>query len=245
MDYSTNMGTNLLFEGCRFRDTFADGINLCNGAQNCVIRNCSTRNTGDDGIAIWSEGQHTYRSSYHNIIENCTAQLPWRAAGIAVYGGKDNVVQNNVISDTMTYPGITISSGFQSVPFAETTTIRNNDILRCGGTFWNGQQYGAIWIQAADSDIAGDLYFTGNDIYDASYSAIHIECERGRKISGRITFDDLDITGAGTYGIYIRAGSYGTAEFTDTKINKITDNTIYNYSGHTFTITKGKGCSGW
>jgi len=246
VDHSENMGTNLLFEGCRFRNTFADGINLCNGTQNSIISNCNTRNTGDDGIAIWSEGQYTFRSSYNNIIENCTVQLPWRAAGIAIYGGNSNIVQNNNITDTMTYPGLTISSGFSAKAFSGTTIIRNNDIIRCGGTFWNGQQYGAIWIQACDSDIDGDISFTGNDIYDASYSAVSIQCEGKKNIGGTITFDDLDIKGTGTYGIYIRANSRGTIKISNIRMSKIGKTpALLNASNSTFKVNKSSGNTGW
>ncbi|MDF2539512.1 MAG: coagulation factor 5/8 type domain protein, partial [Herbinix sp.] len=245
-DYSVNMGTKLVFEGCRFRNTFADGINLCNGTQNSVIRNCNTRNTGDDGIAIWSEGQFTLRSSYNNIIENCTAQLPWRAAGIAIYGGDSNIVQNNVVTDTMTYPGLTISSGFKAKPFTGATLIRYNDLIRCGGTFWKEQQFGAIWIQAGDTDITGDIKFLGNDIYDASYSAIHIQCERGRIIGGNIIFDDLDIKGTGTFGIFVKGNSTGAATFRNTGMSNIGSmDAVFNNAKNTFEIKKDNGNSGW
>lgn len=245
-DYSANLGTNLLFEGCRFRNTFADGINLCNGTQNSVIRNCSTRNTGDDGIAIWSEGVRTSRIAYNNIIENCTAQLPWRAAGIAVYGGNSNVIQNNRIIDTMTYPGITVSSYFNAMPFTGTTLIRNNDIIRSGGTFWGGQQYGAIWINPGQSDITGNLTFTGNDIYDASYYGVEIESYSNKKITGKVVFDDLDILGAGSYGFYVKSGSGGTIEIKNTRLSKIGKSpNVYNNSGGYMMIIKGSGNVGW
>ncbi|HEY3370150.1 MAG TPA: right-handed parallel beta-helix repeat-containing protein, partial [Prolixibacteraceae bacterium] len=39
---------------CRFRNTYADGINLCKGTSNAIVEHCNFRNNGDDGMAIWS-----------------------------------------------------------------------------------------------------------------------------------------------------------------------------------------------
>ncbi|NLZ83532.1 MAG: hypothetical protein GX915_07700 [Clostridiales bacterium] len=47
-------GINML--GCRIRNTFADGINLCGGTSNCLITQNDIRNTGDDGIAMFNRG---------------------------------------------------------------------------------------------------------------------------------------------------------------------------------------------
>jgi hypothetical protein len=247
IDNSRSPGSNLIFEGCRFRDTYADGINMCNGTQNSVIKNCNTRNTGDDGIAIWSESEHTKRCSYNNYIINCTAQLPWRAAGIAVYGGKSNNVLNNKITDTMTYPGLTISSGFKAMPFAGVTTFMNNDLIRCGGAFWkNNAQYGAIWLNPSNSDFAGTINFIGNRIFDAVYSGVHIQSKNEKAITGTITFDDLEINGTGTYGILIDPDTSGNITFKNTKMTGIGKKPyLKNDSEKTFKIIKGEGNVGW
>jgi parallel beta-helix repeat protein len=46
-------GVNLVIDGCRFRNTLADGVNLCVGTSGTVIQNCTARGTGDDCFAIW------------------------------------------------------------------------------------------------------------------------------------------------------------------------------------------------
>ena len=85
----------LVVEGCRFRDTIADGINLCVGMCNTTVRNCTARGTGDDCFAIWpaSYAKSTYQAG-HNRIVNCTAQLPFLAQGFSIYGGDGNSVEN-------------------------------------------------------------------------------------------------------------------------------------------------------
>ncbi|HEY2516444.1 MAG TPA: ribosome-inactivating family protein [Polyangiaceae bacterium] len=45
---------NLTISDCRVRNTYADGINLCNGTSNTTVSNVHIRSTGDDAIAMWS-----------------------------------------------------------------------------------------------------------------------------------------------------------------------------------------------
>ena len=42
----------LVVSGCRVRNTYADGINLCNGASNSIVRDSHFRNTGDDSVCV-------------------------------------------------------------------------------------------------------------------------------------------------------------------------------------------------
>ena len=44
-------------------------------------------------------------SRHGNVFENLTSTLTWRAAGIAVYGGYDNMFRNIYIADTLVYSG--------------------------------------------------------------------------------------------------------------------------------------------
>ena len=45
--------SGLVVNGCRFRNTTADGINLCVGMRGTIVTNCTTRGTGDDCFPIW------------------------------------------------------------------------------------------------------------------------------------------------------------------------------------------------
>ncbi len=87
--------TNLMVQGCRIRNTYADGINLCSGTHGATIQNNNFRNTGDDCIAIWP----WMDDCTNNTIRNNTIQLPTLANGIAIYGGAENTVTNNLIYD--------------------------------------------------------------------------------------------------------------------------------------------------
>lgn len=101
-------GDGLEFTGMRIRNTYADGINFANGTRNSTVFNSSFRNTGDDALAVWASKYVKDTSvdvGHDNHFRNNTVQLPWRANGIAVYGGYGNTIENNIISDTMNYPG--------------------------------------------------------------------------------------------------------------------------------------------
>ncbi len=78
---------NLVIQGCRLRNTYADGINLCSGTHNATVRNNSVRNTGDDCIAIWP----WLADCSGNTITHNTIQVPTLANGVAIYGGSGNV----------------------------------------------------------------------------------------------------------------------------------------------------------
>ncbi|NEB06801.1 mycodextranase, partial [Streptomyces sp. SID13726] len=64
-------------------DQVADALNFHGGVTNSVVRNVFVRNTGDDGLAMWSEKA----ANAGNVFENNTVQSNTLANGIAVYGG--------------------------------------------------------------------------------------------------------------------------------------------------------------
>jgi hypothetical protein len=226
-DASSNRPSSLTFRSCRIRDTFADGINLCNGTRDSRIANTTTRYTGDDGLAIWSESLHTERSSRNNVIEYCTAQIPWRAAGLAIYGGEGNVVQYSRVLDTLTYPGLTVSSSFWPYPFAGSTSFHDLDLVRCGGAFWGGQHFAAIWLFAEDSDFAAPMSFAGIDIVEPTYSGIMLQADRPKNpdwsvvagssassfVPSNVSFSTISIAQPGDYGVWLKSGSSGGAYF--------------------------------
>ncbi len=169
-----NPGDGLQFTGMRIRNTYADGINFSNGTRNSRVFNSSFRTTGDDSLAIWSNQfvkDQSVDIAHDNHFVNNTVQLPWRANGVAVYGGHDNSVENNLISDTMNYPGIMLATDHSPLPFSGTTLIANNGLYRTGGAFWNeDQEFGAITLFPSTKDITG-VTIRDTDISDSTYDA--------------------------------------------------------------------------
>lgn len=166
----------ITIKNSRIRDTFADGINMTNGSTDNLVSNNEARTTGDDSFALFSAIDAGGADEKNNVYENLTAILPWRAAGVAVYGGYANTFRNIYIADTLTYSGITISSldfgypmnGFGASP---PTTFDNISIVRAGGHFWGSQTFPGIWIFSASKVFQG-IRVNNVDIVDPTYSGI-------------------------------------------------------------------------
>ncbi len=121
-----NPADGLEFTGMRIRNTYADGINLTNGSHDSTVQNSSFRNTGDDALAVWSSKYVKNPATdvgHDNHFRHNTVQLPWRANGIAVYGGYGNTIENNLVYDTMNYPGIMLATDHDPTPFSGQTLI--------------------------------------------------------------------------------------------------------------------------
>jgi hypothetical protein len=167
---------NITIKNSRIRDTFADGINMTNGSTDNLVSNIEARTTGDDSFALFSAIDAGGADEKNNVYENLTAILPWRAAGVAVYGGYANTFRNIYIADTLTYSGITISSldfgypmnGFGASP---PTTFDNISIVRAGGHFWGAQTFPGIWIFSASKVFQG-IRVSNVDIISPTYSGI-------------------------------------------------------------------------
>ena len=104
----------------RIRNTYADGINFSNGTRNSRVFNSSFRTTGDDSLAVWANPyvkDQAVDIAHDNHFVNNTIQLPWRANGIAIYGGYNNSIENNLVYDTMNYPGIMLATDHSPLPF--------------------------------------------------------------------------------------------------------------------------------
>jgi hypothetical protein len=160
----------------RFRNTYADAVNMTNDSTGALISNNDARSNGDDAFALFSAIDAGGSVGNHdNVFENLSATLTWRAAGIAVYGGYNNVFRNLYIADMLTYSGITISSlnfGYPFVGFGTTPTrFENVSLIRAGGHFWGAQVFGAIWCFSASKEFRG-IRVSDVDIVDPTYGGV-------------------------------------------------------------------------
>ena len=203
--------TNLRVRGCRIRNTYADGINLCSNVHNAIIENNHFRNTGDDCIAIWPWTE----DESNNTIRYNTVQLPMLANGIAVYGGSGHVVNNNAIYDTVAFGGgINISTNFDTPNgFSGQVTVRNNLLVRTSSYDWdNNYERGAFWIYASKREITTPVNIYDNVIYDSTYTGITIE---GPQNISNLTFANNSFLSSGTYstgsnGLFVRSTARGS-----------------------------------
>ena len=233
-----NESTNLRISNVRFRNTGADAVNLCNGNKDGVVENSHARNTGDDAFAIWSATDLYPQPNVNNVIRNCTAQITWRAAGFAIYGGRNNRIENSIAYDTLTYPGLTVSSEFQPYPL-ESATIDGLTLVRTGGTYWGGQQFGSIWLRA-DMNPTNGITIKNVDIIDPTYQGISIQSNNGGVFTNT-AFENITISNPTTYGIQVLSTAKGGASFTNVTVNNAPSGKAVNQSNGGFAITNGGG----
>ncbi len=234
-----NPAIGLQFSGMRIRDTYADGINFSNGTRGSTVFNSSFRETGDDSLAVWASTfvkDTSVDIGSNNHFTNNTIQLPWRANGIAIYGGFGNTIENNLIYDTMNYPGIMLATDHSPLPFSGTTLIANNGLYRDGGVFWNeAQQFGAITLFPSTTDIVG-VTIRDTDIYDSTYDGIQFKNGSGSMPGVIITNVKIDKSNNGA-GILAMGGARGSATLSNVTITNSSTGNIVIQPGSTFTIT--------
>lgn len=233
-DYGGVASDGLRVENCRFRNNYADGINLCSGTKNAVVTHCSFRNNGDDDMASWSTGNVTS----NNEFSYCTAEHNWRASSLAFFGGKGNRAHHIHISDGME-SGARITADFQGTGFDAGSTISLSDITieRCGtpagaqgslGDFWGNRQP-SLLIQAGYWYDINNLEVRRVDIYDTRNQGIAITSNGGRRINGLELHDVLvsGIDGDG-WGIYMQANLVGSGHYSNLRCEGINEPSISN-----------------
>jgi hypothetical protein len=166
----------MIFSDCRFRDTIADGINLCVGCNSCIVTNCTARNTGDDSFPIWPA---TYTPAVYtagsNVITHCTAQSPFFANGGAIYGGIDNRIEDCLFQDIPDGAGILIAGTFPigTNTFRGTTVVQRCDLNRCGGNDPGWRWRGALTL-CPDGNTIDGLQINNLNISNSLSYAIQI-----------------------------------------------------------------------
>jgi hypothetical protein len=208
-------GTNLLIDGCRFRDLLADGVNLCVGTSGVVVQNCTTRGSGDDCFAIWpaaSDQGYVGKDppSGHNVIRNCTGQLPFLANGGAIYGGVSNHIENCLFTDISTACGILISTTFPTSDaalkidnnFSGTTVVKNCDLVRCGGNDHDWSWRSSLQICLDRRSISG-LTISNVNIRDSLSDGITIVAPGSKKGEGTLSKARIENVNVGTIALAV------------------------------------------
>ncbi|MFJ4364410.1 discoidin domain-containing protein [Streptomyces chartreusis] len=240
---------NLVVENSRFLDMTADGLNLNGNARGVKVRGNFLRNQGDDALAMWSLNAPDVSSSF----ENNTITQPNLANGIAIYGGTDITVRNNLISDTNALgSGIAISNQKFMDPFhplSGTITVDGNTLVRTGAMNpnWN-HPMGALRVDSYDSAIEAQVKITNTTITDSPYSAFEFVSGGGRGLAARnVTVDGATVRNTGT--VVVQAETQGAATFRNVTATGVGAAGIYNcpYPANSgpFTLTDGGGNSGW
>ncbi|MFG3043642.1 discoidin domain-containing protein [Streptomyces sp. NPDC048241] len=240
---------NLVVENNRILDTTADGLNLNGNARGVRVSNNFLRNQGDDSLAMWS----LYAPDSNSSFENNTISQPNLANGIAIYGGTDISVKNNLVSDTNALgSGIAISNQKFLDPFsplAGTITVSGNTLVRTGALNpnWN-HPMGALRVDSYDSAISATVNITDTTITDSPYSAFEFVSGGGQGYPVR----NVNVTGAtvkNTGTVVVQAEAQGAATFKNVTATQVGVAGIYNCpypaNSGSFALTDGGGNSGW
>ncbi|MCW2887178.1 MAG: hypothetical protein JWL58_4040 [Streptosporangiaceae bacterium] len=193
-------------------DQIADGLNFHTGVTDSVVSNNFIRNTGDDGLAMWSEKT----ADANNTFDHNTVQTPVLANGIAIYGGTDNTVSNNLIADPIREgSAIHVGSRFGAQAFTGHLWITDNTTVRAGTYELNWKiGLGAVWFYALEKNIDADIQVTGDNFLDNTYNAIMLVADFPVKDLYSITnvhFKDIKVDGTGTSVVSARVA--GSASF--------------------------------
>ncbi|GIH48269.1 Pectate lyase superfamily protein [Microbispora rosea] len=233
-------------------DQIADGLNFHTGVTGSVVSNNFFRNTGDDALALWSEKT----ADASNTIDHNTIQTPVLANGIAIYGGRDNTVSNNLIADPIREgSAIQVGSRFGAEPFAGRLRITGNTTARAG-TYelnWN-IGLGAIWFYALEKDIDADIEVSGDHYLDSTYNAIMLVSEwsvKDRYAIPKVRFKDIRVDGTGTSVVSARvkgSASFGNVDARNVGAVGVNNCGSFNFppTGSEFSLTDlGGNDGGW
>ena len=255
----------LRVSNCRFRNNYADGINLCRGTSNSIVEHSDFRNNGDDALATWSASDGP-SMCLNNEFRYCTVENTWRAGGIGFFGGGGNRGHHLMIKDNVEN-GIRINSDFPVVgnAFHATlwTEVYETTVIGAGtnANLWHNR-YGAV-------DIFTRLYNVQNfrlrnvDVLSSQKDAIMIYDIATNYTISNVEFINVTVNGAGFdgntnnftsgtyddyagYGMYVLSDVSGSMSITGSNICNAPSGQIRNDSSPAFVIngSVGSTCSG-
>jgi hypothetical protein len=193
----------------RVLDTTADGLNLHRGVSNVIVEESFFRNNGDDGIASWAEKL----ANHHLVIRHNTVVAPILANGVAIYGGHDIAVSDNLIADTLTEGGgLHLGNRFSAVPLSGKISLKGNMVVRGGSVDprWH-IGIGAVWLYALDAPINAQVDLQNTTLLDSSRESVLL---LGKRIDG-LAVTGLRVDHAGGSLIELRADGSATLSEVD------------------------------
>src|SRR5579859_1051155 len=237
---------HLTIKNMRIRDLMADGINFHQGVTNSLVSNSNIRNSGDDGLAMWSQTDSDDNSTFdHNTVQG----VPF-ASDISIYGGSNDSVTNNIVMDGghIQGGGLHLANDFGAVAPSGTFNFTGNQAIRDGALDpnWNFG-VGALWIYSNQGPIAATENINNNEFDDSSFEAIQFI--GGGAMTG-FSFNNNVINGTGTFAIQTHSNA-------TISVSGLTGNTanigsetsvhsaIYSCSGTGFVMNQGTGNSSW
>jgi hypothetical protein len=169
-------------------------------------------------MAMWSE----HDENHDNLFDHNTVQTPVLANDIAIYGGRDNAVTDNLVADPIR-EGSALHAGqrFGATPFAGTLTFARNTTVRGGPLELNWNiGLGAIWLYVLQGSMNAEIDITDSNILDSTYNAFLFVADFPVKDQYDITnvhVSNVKVDGTGTSVVSARAAGWATFENVDAR----------------------------
>jgi hypothetical protein len=132
-------GNNIVIKNCRIHNSWGDGLNMNQGAgtacDNITVTNNFSRGNGDDGITLNSSNNNAPNMSHCTYTHN-TAVASWWANEMGIYGGDGDIIENNLLQDSVKLNGLRCGSFGPGGPGSSMTNalIMGNKVVR-GGSY--------------------------------------------------------------------------------------------------------------
>lgn len=218
-DYGSRSSEDLVVTDCRFRNNYADGINLSSGTRRARVARCSFRNNGDDDMATWSSGN----MAEGVVFEYCSAENNWRASSLGIFGGRGHIARHIAVADAME-AGVRVNCDFDGPGFAADGEILLEDISirRAGcrggatgtlGDFW-GNANPSLWFAAGPRYALRNITARRISIHDSRYQGVRVSASSGQPVLG-LTLEDIEVHGVDNYeyAFYIAPGVRGNGSY--------------------------------
>ena len=205
-------GTTGTVQNCRINNSWADGINLNNGSgtagnnsgNNLTARNNFVRGTGDDGLAI-NDATVAPEMTNITVVDN-TMVAPWWANNTGVYGGQNDLVANNLLTDSVKNYGINIGPFGAGGPILS-AAVQGNVINR-GGSLGYGSEHSAIGVGVtAPASSNTNITVDGNTVSNALFDGVDVEYVTNASINNNT------VNAPGLGGFVITSSAQGNASF--------------------------------
>jgi polygalacturonase len=224
-------GTGVI-RNCRVRCTYADGININNGSTDVLVENNHIRGTGDDGLAILSEVKVS-AITRNIVLRHNTVVNAWWGVDCDLAGGMSHLVEGNSLRDGAGL-AVNLPASYPNNPLTG-AVVRDNEILRAGCNFQNGQRRGAIWIYAGSTTIS-DLLITENLIQDPIFRGIHLAGGFNQVAS----FERNVVDHPGEDGVFIESSVIGSGTYSGNSVTHLRDGyrPLKNNAGGGYTLSE-------
>jgi hypothetical protein len=233
----------LTLSGCRFRNTYADGLNFAKGSRNCVVENTHFRNNGDDAMASWSSNVGQVPEAMNNTFRFNTVENTWRAAGLGIFGGRGHVAHDCVFRDITGQAGIRFNTVFPGHPFSTNTAmvVSNMTLVRVTGVDLWGNDLGAVTFQTVNSPVH-HIELSHLEVLESKHHGVYYGTANGHPVNN-VYFDTMTIADSGEYGIHVENQGLGWSENSYVTITNSGTAAVYDFSP--FDLRKIIGNVGW